>query len=401
MRSYGKKCKIFALMMALVFVLGIFAAGCGGSQQAGQAGGDNGDKIKIGVNYELTGLVATYGTSCKNGVMLAFEEINEKGGVLGKQIDPLVQDNKSDNTESLNVATKLVSRGIVAMIGPATTGNVMAEEPVLTGAKIPLLATAATAPPVTFDSKTNKVRDYVFRICIIDPDQARVMSDFVSDELKLKSGAIMVDTTNDYSKGLGESFKESFTAKGGKIVAEEGFVNTDTAFKAQLTRIASKKPDFIYIPAYYNQVSLVIKQARELGIEIPFMGGDGWDSPELVNVAKASSLNGCYFTNHYSVEDPSPKIQNFVKAYQEKYDVVPDAFAALGYDAGYLMTEAIKQAGAAEPAKIQKAMENLHDFEGVTGKLSFDEQHNPIKEVSIIKMVDGKQQLVTKMLPSK
>ncbi len=343
--------------------------------------------------------MATYGTSCKNGILLAFEEINAKGGVLGKKIEPLVQDNKSDNAESLSVATKLVSQGIVAMIGPATTGNVMAEEPILTDAKIPLLATAATAPQVTFDEEKNKVRDFVFRICIIDPDQALVMANFVADELKLKNGAIMVDTTNDYSKGLGENFKEYFTAKGGKIVAEEGFVSTDNAFRAQLTRIAAKKPDFIYVPAYYNQVSLIIKQARELGIDVPFMGADGWDSPELVNIAEAKSLNGCYFTNHYSVEDPSPKIQDFVKAYQKKYNVIPDAFAALGYDAGYLMAAAIEKAGEADPIKIRQALEEIEDFEGVTGKLSFDEKHNPVKEVSIIKMVDGKQQLVTKLMP--
>lgn len=398
MQFWRRKGKALAVITALVLVLGVFAAGCG-SQGTEKKQGAAGDTIKIGVNYELSGNVATYGTSCKNGILLAFEEINAKGGVLGKKIEPLVQDNKSDNAESLSVATKLVSQGIVAMIGPATTGNVMAEEPVLTDAKIPLLATAATAPQVTFDEEKNKVRDFVFRICIIDPDQALVMANFVADELKLKNGAIMVDTTNDYSKGLGESFKEYFTAKGGKIVAEEGFVSTDNAFRAQLTRIAAKKPDFIYVPAYYNQVSLIIKQARELGIEIPFMGADGWDSPELVNIAEAKSLNGCYFTNHYSVEDPSPKIQNFVKAYQKKYNVVPDAFAALGYDAGYLMAAAIEKAGEADPVKIQQALEQIKDFEGVTGKLSFDEKHNPVKEVSIIKMVDGKQQLVTKLMP--
>ncbi len=398
MRLWRRKGKALAVITALVFVLSVFAAGCG-SQGTEKTQGAAGDTIKIGVNYELSGNVATYGTSCKNGILLAFEEINAKGGVLGKKIEPLVQDNKSDNAESLSVATKLVSQGIVAMIGPATTGNVMAEEPILTDAKIPLLATAATAPQVTFDEEKNKVRDFVFRICIIDPDQALVMANFIADELKLKNGAIMVDTTNDYSKGLGESFKEYFTAKGGKIVAEEGFVSTDNAFRAQLTRIAAKKPDFIYVPAYYNQVSLIIKQARELGIEIPFMGADGWDSPELVNIAEAKSLNGCYFTNHYSVEDPSPKIQNFVKAYQKKYNVVPDAFAALGYDAGYLMAAAIEKAGEADPVKIQQALEQIKDFEGVTGKLSFDEKHNPVKEVSIIKMVDGKQQLVTKLMP--
>ncbi len=389
MKFGGKWGKSVAFLTVMIFVLGVFAAGCGGG----------GDTIKIGVNYELSGQVATYGTSCKNGVMLAFDEINKDGGVLGKEIEGLVQDNKSQNREARNVAEKLVSKGVVAVIGPATTGNVQAEEPVLTKSKIPLLATAATAPEVTYDEKNKKVRDYVFRVCIIDPDQSQVVSNYLHDELNLKNGAIMVDKNNDYSVGLGRTFKEFFTDKGGKIVAEEGFIDTDTVFKPQLTSIAAKKPDFIYIPAYYNQVGMVIKQARELDIDIPILGADGWDSPELVSLAGVNNLSQCYFTNHYSVEDPSERIQHFVKAYEEKHGTTPDAFAALGYDAGYLMAEAIKQAGEANPQKIKDAMANIKDFEGVTGKLSFDEKHNPIKEVSIIEMVDGKQKLITKMQP--
>lgn len=391
MKLRGKWGRSVALLTVLIFVLGIFTAGCGGNQDS--------DTIKIGVNYELSGQVATYGTSCKNGVMLAFEEINKNGGVLGKQIEGVVQDNKSQNREARNVAEKLVAEGVVAVIGPATTGNVQAEEPFLTKNKIPLLATAATAPEVTYDEKTKKVRDYVFRVCIIDPDQSQVMANYIYDELKLKNGAIMVDKNNDYSVGLGKTFKKFFTDKGGKIVAEEGFIDTDTVFKPQLTSIAAKKPEFIYIPAYYNQVGMIIKQARELDIDVPIMGADGWDSPELVSLAGADNLSNCYFTNHYSVEDPDERIQNFVKAYKEKHNSAPDAFAALGYDAGYLMAEAIKQAGEADPEKIRQALEDIKDFEGVTGKLSFDEKHNPIKEVSIIQIVDGKQKLVKKMQP--
>lgn len=398
MKLSGRRAQMIALFTVLLFVFGIFAAGCSSKETGGEK---TGETIKIGVNYELSGQVATYGTSCKNGVMLAFEEINKNGGVLGKQIEPLVQDNKSVLEESQNVAAKLISEGIVAMIGPATTGNVLAEEPLLTEAKIPLLATAATAPTVTYNEETKKLRDFVFRVCIIDPDQSLVMSDFITDELKLKTGAIIVDAGNDYSEGLGKTFKEFFTARGGKIVAEEGFLSTDTAYKAQLTRINSKKPDFIYVPAYYNQVGLIIKQARELGIDVPFMGADGWDSPELVNIAKADSLTNTYFTNHYTNQDPSEKVQNFVKAYQAKHKTVPDAFAALGYDAGYLMAAAVAQAGSADPVKIQQAMAGIKDFEGVTGKLTFDDKHNPVKEISLIKMVEGKQELLKKAYPKK
>jgi branched-chain amino acid transport system substrate-binding protein len=333
--------------------------------------------------------------------MLAIEEANAQGGVLGKKIEALVQDNKSQNREARNIAEKLISEGVVAILGPAVTGAVQSEEPVATAAKVPVLAPAATAPEVTYDEKTKKVKDFIFRVCIIDPDQSQVMASYIYDELGLKNGAIMVDKNNDYSVGLGETFKEFFTAKGGKIVAEEGFVSTDTAFKPQLTSIASKKPDFIYVPAYYNQVGLIVKQARELGIDLPVMGADGWDSPKLVELAGADNLNNCYFTNHYSVEDPSERIQNFIKAYEEKYNATPDAFAALGYDTASLLIEAIKQAGEADSVKIQQALENIEGFEGVTGKLSYDEKHNPIKEISIIEIVDGKQKLIKKMQPEK
>ena len=395
MKFKGKWSKSTALLTALVFVLGVFAAGCGGDTGKTQ----DGDTIKIGVNLELSGAVATYGTSVKDGLMLAFEEINKEDGVLGKQIEALVQDNKSQNREARNIAEKLVSQGVVAVIGPATTGNVQAEEPVLTKSKIPILAPAATAPEVTYNEKTKKVKDYVFRVCFIDPDQSQVMANYVFDELKLKNGAIIVDKDNDYSVGLGRAFEKFFTEKGGKIVAKEGFVPTDTAFKPQLTSISSKKPDFIYIPAYYNQVGLIIKQARELGLDVPMMGADGWDSPKLVSLAGADNLNKCYFSNHYSVEDPSERIQSFVKAYEKKHGTMPDAFAALGYDAGYLMAEAIKQAGEADPQKIQQALANIQDFEGISGKLTIDERHYAIKDLTIVEMVNGKQKMVKKMQP--
>ncbi|NLO89240.1 MAG: ABC transporter substrate-binding protein [Clostridia bacterium] len=389
-----KKWVKVAALLVVVLALGL-AAGCGGNAQKSAEG----DTIKVGVNFELSGDVATYGTSCKNGILLAFEEINANGGVLGKKIEPLVQDNKSQNREARNIAERFVSEGVVAVLGPAVSGAVQTEEPVLTAAKIPVLAPAATAPEVTYDEKTKKVKDFIFRVCIIDPDQSQVMANYIYDVLGLKNGAIMVDKNNDYSVGLGETFKEYFTKKGGKIVAEEGFVSTDTAFKPQLTSIYSKKPDFIYVPAYYNQVGLIIKQAREMGIDLPIMGADGWDSPKLVELAGADNLNNCYFTNHYSVEDPSDLIQNFIKAYEKKYNTTPDAFAALGYDTAYLLAKAIEQAGSAEPEKIQQALENIEDFEGVTGKLSYDEKHNPIKEVSIIKLENGKQKLIKKMQP--
>jgi branched-chain amino acid transport system substrate-binding protein len=394
----GKKGKSVALLTVLVFVLGIFAAGCGGGSETSSA---DGDTIKVGLNFELSGAVATYGTSCKDGAMLAFEEINADGGVLDKEIEALVQDNKSQNREARNIAEKLVGEGVVTIIGPATSGNVQAEEPVLTAAKIPIIAPAATAPEVTYDEKTDTVKDYVFRVCFIDPDQSQVMAQYIYEDLGLKKGAMMVNKEDEYSIGLGNAFKEFFTANGGEIVAEEGFITSDTAFKSQLTSISSKNAEFIYIPAYYNQVGLIIKQARELGIELPMMGADGWDSPKLLDLAGAENLHDCYFTNHYSIEDPAEHIQNFVKAYEDKYGATPDAFAALGYDAGYLIAEAIKQAGSADPVKIQEALANIKDFEGISGKMAIDEKHYTVKDLSIIKLVDGKQTLIKKLQPDR
>ncbi|MDD4359262.1 MAG: ABC transporter substrate-binding protein, partial [Syntrophaceticus sp.] len=345
--------------------------------------------------------VATYGTGIKNGAELAFEEINADGGVLGKEIEVLVQDNKSQNREARNIAEKLIGEGVVAVIGPATSGNVQAEVPVLTDAKIPVIAPAATAPEVTYDEKTDTVKEYVFRVCFIDPDQSQVMAQYILDELGLKKGAMMVNKEDEYSIGLGNAFREYFTTNGGEIVAEEGFITSDTAFKSQLTSISSKNPEFIYVPTYYNQVGLIIKQARELGIELPMMGADGWDSPKLVSIAGAESLQDCYFTNHYSIEDPAEHIQSFVKAYDEKYGATPDSFAALGYDAGYLLAEAIEQAGSAEPEKIQEALANIKDFEGISGEMTIDEKHFTVKDLSIIKLVDGQQTLINKLKPER
>ncbi|MDD2555087.1 MAG: ABC transporter substrate-binding protein [Syntrophaceticus sp.] len=398
MNFRGKKGKSVALLTVLVFVLGIFAAGCGGGTEESPA---DGDTIKVGINLELSGAVATYGTGIKNGAELAFEEINADGGVLGKEIEVLVQDNKSQNREARNIAEKLIGEGVVAVIGPATSGNVQAEVPVLTDAKIPVIAPAATAPEVTYDEKTDTVKEYVFRVCFIDPDQSQVMAQYILDELGLKKGAMMVNKEDEYSIGLGNAFREYFTTNGGEIVAEEGFITSDTAFKSQLTSISSKNPEFIYVPTYYNQVGLIIKQARELGIELPMMGADGWDSPKLVSIAGAESLQDCYFTNHYSIEDPAEHIQSFVKAYDEKYGATPDSFAALGYDAGYLLAEAIEQAGSAEPEKIQEALANIKDFEGISGEMTIDEKHFTVKDLSIIKLVDGQQTLINKLKPER
>lgn len=403
--------KWIIMAVLLTFVAG-FVVGCGGGGQSsdpapssegtqGEAPASS-DPIKIGINYELSGLVATYGTHAKNGIVLAIEEINANGGVLdGRQLEPIILDNKSDNAEAMSVATKLIAdERVVAHLGPATTGNTLAAIPVAMEHGVPLLTTSATSPDVTVDPQTGQIREYVFRTCFIDPPQAVVAADFIYNDLGLTKAAIYYDNGNDYSKGLYNVFKEEFTKLGGTIVAEEGYVDADQEFRPTLTKFRDAGADVIYLPGYYQKVALIVSQAREIGLDVPFVGADGWDSPDLVKIAGAETVNNCFFTNHYSSEDQDPKVQDFVKAYTEKYGDAPDSFAALGYDAAYLLADAINRAGSDDPEAIKDALAATKDFEAVTGTMSFDEFHNPVKEIAIIEMVDGKQVLKTKIAPN-
>jgi len=401
--------KWLIMVVLLTFVAGI-AMGCGGggqtsqpapSSEGTQSEASGGEPIKVGVNYELSGGVATYGTHTKNGIELAIEEINAAGGVLGgRMLQPIILDNKSDNAESLSVATRLIAdEGVVAHLGPATTGNTLAAIPVATEYKVPLLTTSATNPDVTVDPQTGQTREYIFRTCFIDPPQAIVAADFIFNELGLKKAAVYYDNTNDYSKGLSKVFKDEFEKLGGTVVAEEGYVDTDKEFRPTLTKFRDAGAEVVYLPGYYQQAALIVSQARELGLNVPFVGADGWDSPDLVKIAGAEALNNTFFTNHYSSQDPSPKVQKFVEAYKAKYGDAPDSFAALGYDAAYLLADAINRAGSADPEAIKNALAATKDFEAVTGTMSFDEFHNPVKEIAIIEMVDGNQVLKTKIAP--
>ena len=379
--------KRVSMLVLMLFMLSI-VAGCsqGGDNGAAQ---QEGDTIKVGINTELSGPVASYGSNAANGALLAIEEINAAGGVLGKQLDPLSRDCKSIPDEAMSVSAALVGEKIVAQIGPLTSGNVAGSTPVMMENQIPLLAPAATAVNVTVDEKTNKVRDFIFRVCYRDSDQGQRMANFALEDLNVKNAAIYGSTSDDYATGLAKYFKEEFTSKGGTIVAEEGFVNGDKDFRATLTKIKSADPEFIYVPGYYTEVAVLIKQAREMGITCPIGGGDGWDSPDMVSVAGAEALNNTYFTNHYSVEDPDPAIQSFVEAYKAKYNKLPDSFAALGYDAARLLADAIERAGEADPVKVKEALEATKDFPGITGTMSIDENHNPVKNIVVIEYKDG------------
>ncbi|MDR4925407.1 ABC transporter substrate-binding protein [Peribacillus simplex] len=394
-----KKKKLAGVFLSLSLVAGALAGCSGDSKTSSSSGGSSksGDTIKIGANLELSGGTASFGQSAADGLKLAIAEIN-KEGIDGKKLEIVKVDNKSDAAEATSGSIKLVSQDkVVAVVGSATSTNTLAQVQVAQDNKVPLLTPTATNPDIT--NKAGKLNDYVFRTCFIDPFQGTVAANFASDEIGAKTAAIYVDSASDYSKGLAAAFKEAFTAKGGKIVAEEAYVTKDTDFRSTLTRIKSAKPEFVFLPGYYEEVGLILKQAREDGIDLPFMGGDGWDSPKVVEIAGAEALKNTYITNHYSPEDEDAKIQDFVAAFKKEYDKTPDAFAALGYDTGYYLADAIKRSGDASPEKIRQALEDVKDLQLVSGTLNLDENHDPIKSATILEYVDGKQTFKTKINP--
>lgn len=379
-----KQFKSMATAIAAILLFAVMLSGCGG----GSASKD----IKIGLLNEMTGGNATFGTSSANGAKMAIKEANAKGGVLGKQIQAVIADNKSEPSESVNAMTKLVTQDKVAAVtGIYASSNAIAASSVAEASKMPFLAVGATNPKVTVDEKTGKVKDYTFRVCFIDPFQGTVGANFVLNTLQLKQAAILVDSSSDYSKGLTAFFKEAFTAGGGSIIAEEFYLQKDQDFKTILTTIKAKNPQVIYVPGYYEEVGKIIKQARELGITVPMVGGDGWDSPKLVEIGTAAALNNTYFTNFYSVEDTSPVSKAFVEAYKKEYGQVPDALAVLGYDAANVLIDAIKRANSTDAGKIREALAATKDFAAVTGSTTLNATHDAVKSAVIIEMKDGKQ----------
>ncbi|MDQ0247277.1 branched-chain amino acid transport system substrate-binding protein [Bacillus fengqiuensis] len=390
------KKKFTHVLMASTVLAGLLA-GCSGSKES-SGGGD--DVIKIGANLELSGPVASYGQSIAEGVDLAVEEINKSGGVDGKKLEIVKVDNKSDAAEATNAAIKLTSQDkVTAIIGAATSGNTVAQVQIANDNQTVLLSPSGTSPNVTV-AEDGKVNDFVFRTSFIDPFQGTVAANFAAGDLKVKNAAIFADSASDYAKGLAASFKETFEAAGGKVVSEEAYVAKDTDFRSTLTRIKAANPEFIFIPGYYEEVGLIIKQAREMGITVPFMGGDGWDSPKLVELAGADALNNTYITNHYSSQDPDDTIQKFVTTFTDKNDgKSPDAFNALGYDSIYLLADAVKRAGDTDPSKIKDALAETKDLSLVTGIVTVDDKHNPIKSATVLEYKEGKQVFKTKVNP--
>src|SRR5688572_15039113 len=363
------------ILVALILSVSLFSA-CVNN-------GAGGDKVRVGVFMSLTGSTANFGISSVNGIKMAADEINAAGGINGKQVELLVQDDRSDASEAATIVTKFVTQDQVhAILGEVASSRSIAAAPIAQNAKIPMLTPSSTNPEVT------KKGDYIFRSCFIDPVQGAAIAQFAARTLNAKRGALMVDRKNDYSTGLEKVINEVFTRLGGQIVVTQSYQAADQDFNAQITSIKGANPDVIFVPGYDGDVGLFAKQARDKGITVPIVGGDGWDAPSLYQIGGAA-LNGSYFSNHYSPDDADPIVQKFVNDYKARYGSIPDALAATAYDAARIMFDAIKRATSLDGAAIRDALAATKDFPGVTGKVTFNENRDAVKPIVMIKIKDG------------
>jgi branched-chain amino acid transport system substrate-binding protein len=364
-------------------------------QAAAPAGG--GEKILVGHVGSMSGNEATFGQSTDNGIKLAIDEQNKKGGIKGKQIALKTLDDQGKPEEAAVAATRLITQDKIAvLLGEVASSRSLAMAPIADANQVPMITPTSTNPKVTKDG--DKTRPFVFRVCFIDPFQGTVMAKFASENLKIKNVAVLRDVGNDYSVGLADFFIKAFTGAGGKIVADQSYKAGDQDFKAQLTAIRGKKPEAIYVPGYYTDVALIARQARELGIKVPLMGGDGWDSSKLYEIAKGA-LDGSYFSNHYTEEDPSPVIQEFVQKYKAAYGAVPDALAVLGYDAANVAFNAMDKAKDLTGQAVAQELANTKGFKGVSGVITLDADHNAVKSAVVLGIKDNKAKYAATVNP--
>ncbi|MCE2862912.1 MAG: ABC transporter substrate-binding protein [Opitutaceae bacterium] len=350
--------------------------------------------IKVGEFASLTGKEAAFGQSSHKGTLLAVEEINAAGGVLGRKIQLITEDNQSKAGESATIAKKLISRDkVVALIGEVASMRSLEAAPIAQQFRIPMISPSSTNPKVT------EIGNYVFRVCFIDPFQGVVMAKFARNSLRLKRVAVLTSVSSAYSVGLAKYFKERFTQDGGAIALEQRFTEGDKDFKAQLTAIKAANVDGIFLPGYYTEAALVCKQARDLGLNLPLFGGDGWEAPQLISIGGAA-VEGTYYSTHYSPENKSPAVSGFVERFRKRWNnEVPDAMAALGYDAAMVLADAIKRAGTTDSAKLREALAATKNLPGVTGDTTLDAQRNASKAAVVIAVRDGKFKFLETVAP--
>jgi branched-chain amino acid transport system substrate-binding protein len=377
------------------------------------------DVVILGEFGSLTGGTATFGKSTQRGIEMALEEVNKAGGIQGKPVRIVVEDDQSKPEEAATAVKKLVNQDkVLVVLGEVASSRSLAGAPICQEAKVPMITPASTNPKVT------QVGDFIFRVCFIDPFQGEVMAKFARNTLKTSKAAILKDIKNDYSVGLAQFFTETFKNLGGTVIAEESYSEGDIEFRAQLTSLKAKKPDVIFIPGYYTEVGLIARQARDLGITIPLIGGDGWDSPRLIEIG-GKALENTYYSNHYTPDDPRPEMQKFLSDFKVKYNEIPDAMAPLGYDAARIAFDAIKRSGILDEKnikdsyrqnpqakslmdaintpgnreRIRDALAQTKDFPGVTGLITIDENRNAKKSAVVLKIEDGKLKYVETISP--
>ncbi len=366
----------------------------GGAPQGGAAPGD---RILLGHVASLTGNEATFGDSTDKGIRLAVEEVNRRGGVRRKPLDVKTYDDQGKPEEAAIASSRLVLQDRVAvLLGEVASSRSLAMAPIADQNHVPMISPSSTNPRVTREN--GRTRPYVFRVCFIDPFQGTVMAKFARENLHVKKVAVLRDVGNDYSVGLADYFLSKLRELGGEVVNDQSYKAGDQDFKAQLTAIKARAPEAIYVPGYYTDVALIARQARELAIKIPLMGGDGWDSPRLFEIG-GKALEGSYFSNHYSPEDPSPRIQDFVKSYKERFGNVPDGLAATAYDAGRIAADAMSRAKDLSGDAIRDAIAATKDYPGVTGVISIDADHNAVKPAVVLQVRGGVARYVTTIYP--
>jgi branched-chain amino acid transport system substrate-binding protein len=349
--------------------------------------------IKIGEVDPLTGGVSQFGIGCHQGFVLAFEEINAEGGILGQKIELVTEDDQSKPGQSATAVRKLITQDkVVALLGDATSSATLEAAPIAQADKIPMITPTATNPRIT------EVGDFIFRVCFLDEFQGRVLARFAREKLKAQKVFTLTDVKQDYSIDLLKFFKEEFTKLGGTIVGEQSYSTGDTDFRAQLTPIRAAKPDAVFVPGYYQEVALIVKQGRQIGLTMPFIGCDGWANQTLIAIG-GKAVDGCFFSNHFSPDDQTPIVKSFVMKYQEKYGTLPDTFSALGYDAARLLADAIKRAGSSDPQAIRDALAKTAGFQGVTGEISLDANRNASKPGLIVTVKQGKFEIAEKIAP--
>jgi branched-chain amino acid transport system substrate-binding protein len=365
------------------------------TESTGSTGGSEGGEIVVGEYGSLTGGQATFGQSTHNGIMLAVDEINGSNGVNGRKFRVITEDDQSKAEEAATAVTKLISQNnVIAVLGEVASSSSLAAAPICQSNKVPMITPSSTNERVT------AVGDYIFRMCFIDPYQGEAMANYLSKQAGMNAAAILVDVKSDYSTGLAANFKKTFLANGGKIVIEQSYAQGDSDFRAQLTAIKSANPQVIFVPGYYNDIGQIAIQARDLGMAQPLAGGDGWESPKLIEIG-GKALEGCFYSNHYHVDDPAPAVRSFVQKYQERFGAKPDSLAALAYDSTRVLADAIKRAGTTDGPKLRDAIAATKGFEGVTGIINLGPDRNPIgKKLVVLEIKNGQTVLKAAVDPA-